>query len=68
MYCSGLIEFQSSRVRKSGQGTDIAKVLINYVNQSIISKILSNNYIYLDSLNKKKDRIVLESRRNIPGN
>ena len=32
MYCGGLIEFQNSRVGKSGQGTDMAKVLINHVN------------------------------------
>ena len=34
----------------------------------MISKILSNAYAHLDSLDKKKDRIALESRRNIPGN
>ena len=38
------------------------------VNQGMISKILSNTYAHLDPLDKKKDKVALESKRNISGN
>ena len=58
MYCGGLIEFQNSRVGKSDQGTNIAKVLINHV---ILSKCYraKKNYIY------QGDILTIENANNI---